>query len=115
MAAAAAAARARQLAPQKSPIPALCARRRWQLPRCRRGLSGAAASAPAAKKVIIDTDPGCDDAMAFVCAIHSGSVGGTVAGRAVAPLDVIGLTSIFGNVHTELATANALRLVELGI
>jgi inosine-uridine nucleoside N-ribohydrolase len=53
--------------------------------------------------------------MAFVCAIHSGSVGGTVAGRAVAPLDVIGLTSIFGNVHTELATANALRLVELGI
>ena len=28
-------------------------------------------------------------------------------------LDVIGLTTIFGNVHTDLATTNALRLLEI--
>lgn len=83
------------------------------LRRLSRGLSGGAATH--AKKVIIDTDPGCDDAMAFVCAIHSRADSGlkAVGGGAVAPLDVIGLTSIFGNVHIELATANSLRLVEL--
>lgn len=62
-----------------------------------RALATAAAGATDKKKVIIDTDPGCDDAMAFVCAIHSASaalqmqrVGG---GGSVAELDVVGLTS----------------------
>lgn len=53
-----------------------------------------------AKKIIIDTDPGIDDAMAILFAFAS------------AELDVIALTTIFGNVATPLATANALRLVE---
>jgi inosine-uridine nucleoside N-ribohydrolase len=53
------------------------------------------------KKIIIDTDPGIDDAMAILFAFASPE------------LEVVGLTSIFGNVHTPLATQNALRLVEL--
>lgn len=52
------------------------------------------------KKIIIDTDPGIDDAMAILFALRSPEV------------EVIGLTTIFGNVHTGLATQNALRLVE---
>lgn len=52
-------------------------------------------------KIIIDTDPGVDDAMAIFFALASPE------------LDVIGLTTIFGNVHTALATTNALRLLEI--
>lgn len=52
------------------------------------------------KKIIIDTDPGIDDAMAILFALASPE------------LDVVGLTTIFGNVHTEQATQNALRLLE---
>lgn len=51
-------------------------------------------------KVIIDTDPGIDDAMAIHMAFADPS------------LDIIGLTSIFGNVFTEQATRNALFLAE---
>ncbi|KAE8776588.1 Protein argonaute 1C [Hordeum vulgare] len=52
------------------------------------------------KKVIIDTDPGIDDAMAIFVALRSPE------------LEVVGLTTIFGNVYTALATRNALHLVE---
>jgi uridine nucleosidase len=52
------------------------------------------------KKIIIDTDPGVDDAMAILLALKSPEI------------EVVGLTTIFGNVHTDLATQNALRLVE---
>ncbi|MCY3796968.1 MAG: nucleoside hydrolase, partial [Chloroflexi bacterium] len=48
------------------------------------------------RKIIIDTDPGVDDTMAIFFALCSPE------------LDVVGLTTIFGNVHTELATKNAL-------
>ncbi|MDX1993947.1 MAG: nucleoside hydrolase, partial [bacterium] len=51
--------------------------------------------------IIIDTDPGVDDAMAIFFALKSHE------------LDVIGLTTIFGNCHTALATTNALRLLEI--
>ncbi len=52
-------------------------------------------------KLIIDTDPGVDDAMAILyAAAHPG-------------LDLIGLTSIFGNVPVATATRNALWLAEL--
>lgn len=54
-----------------------------------------------ARKIIIDTDPGVDDSMAIFFALASPE------------LDVIGLTTIFGNVHTSLATKNALRLLEI--
>jgi uridine nucleosidase len=54
-----------------------------------------------AKKIIIDTDPGVDDTIAILTALRSPEV------------DVIGLTSVFGNVPGEIAAQNALRLVEL--
>ena len=53
------------------------------------------------QKIIIDTDPGIDDAMAILFALKAPE------------LEVVGLTTIYGNVHTDLATQNALRLVEL--
>lgn len=53
------------------------------------------------KKIIIDTDPGIDDAIALCYAI------------AHPELDVLALTTIFGNVATNLAVDNALRLCEL--
>lgn len=53
------------------------------------------------RKIIIDTDPGVDDAMAIFFALRAPE------------LDVIGLTTIFGNVHTDLATMNALRLLDI--
>ncbi|KAK4387871.1 putative uridine nucleosidase 2 [Sesamum angolense] len=53
------------------------------------------------KKIIIDTDPGVDDAMAIFLALQSPEV------------EVIGLTTIYGNVYTTLATRNALHLVIL--
>ncbi len=51
-------------------------------------------------KIIIDTDPGVDDAMAIHYAFAHGG------------LEVLGMTSIFGNVWVEQATRNALFLAE---
>lgn len=53
-------------------------------------------------KMIIDTDPGIDDAMAIFYAMGAPDI------------DLLGLTSIFGNVTVEQATRNALRLFEWG-
>ena len=50
--------------------------------------------------VIIDTDPGIDDAMA----IHYAS--------AHPDIELVGLTTVFGNVFVEQATRNALFLKE---
>lgn len=58
------------------------------------------ATAPC-QKIIIDTDPGVDDALAIHLAF------------ADPRLEVLGLTTIFGNVHTDQATRNALHLVEM--
>lgn len=57
--------------------------------------------AQARRRLIIDTDPGVDDAMAIQLALRSPR------------LELVGLTTIFGNVDTGLATENALRLLEL--
>ncbi|NMB63143.1 MAG: nucleoside hydrolase [Chloroflexi bacterium] len=54
-----------------------------------------------ATKIIIDTDPGIDDAIAICMAINSPSI------------SVLGLTSVFGNTYGELTAYNALRLAEL--
>ena len=52
-------------------------------------------------KLIIDTDPGVDDAMAILYATaHAG-------------LELIGLTTVFGNVPVATATRNALFLAEM--
>ena len=55
-----------------------------------------------ARKLVIDTDPGVDDAMAILMALASPE------------LDVLGLTTVFGNAGTEITTQNALRLLEIG-
>eukprot|EP00249_Psilotum_nudum_P008967 c21624_g1_i1 orf=65-1132(+) len=53
------------------------------------------------RKIIIDTDPGIDDAMTIFMAFQSPE------------LEVIGLTTIFGNVETPKATENTLHLCEV--
>ena len=52
-------------------------------------------------KLLIDTDPGIDDALAIQFAL------------ACPEFEVIGLTTIYGNVPVERSTENALRLIEL--
>lgn len=55
-------------------------------------------------KLIIDTDPGIDDAQAIAFAV------------AHPELELLGLTTVFGNVSVELATKNALIIAEkLGV
>ena len=53
------------------------------------------------RQIIVDTDPGIDDAMAIFYALASPE------------LDVVGLTTVFGNVGVDLGTTNALRLLEI--
>lgn len=52
------------------------------------------------RKVIIDTDPGVDDTFAILLALRSPEI------------QVIGLTTLFGNVSTSTATLNSLHLLE---
>ncbi|MGW4396764.1 nucleoside hydrolase [Amycolatopsis nivea] len=52
-------------------------------------------------KLIIDTDPGVDDAFAIALAARSADV------------DLLGVTTVFGNVPLATTTANARRLLQL--
>lgn len=52
-------------------------------------------------KLIIDSDPGVDDAFAIALAALSPDV------------DLLGVTTVFGNVSLRSTTANALRILEL--
>ncbi len=52
------------------------------------------------RKFIYDTDPGVDDSMAFFLAMASPE------------LELVGVTTVFGNGGTRVTTENALRLVE---
>ncbi|WP_341213583.1 nucleoside hydrolase [uncultured Limimaricola sp.] len=54
-----------------------------------------------AQKIIIDTDPGQDDAVAILLALASPE------------LDVLGLTAVAGNVPLDLTQRNARQIVEL--
>lgn len=54
-----------------------------------------------ARKVVIDTDPGIDDALAIFLALASPEI------------EVLGLTSVFGNAAVEVTTRNALMLLEI--
>ncbi|MFT4012545.1 MAG: nucleoside hydrolase [Paracoccus sp. (in: a-proteobacteria)] len=51
-------------------------------------------------KILIDTDPGIDDAMAIIFAARHPEI------------EILGLTTVFGNVPVQTATLNALALVE---
>jgi inosine-uridine nucleoside N-ribohydrolase len=63
--------------------------------------SAPSTAAPAAKKVIIDTDPGTDDALAILLALNSPE------------LDVRALTVVPGNVTARQGLENALKLASL--
>lgn len=52
-------------------------------------------------KIILDTDPGIDDAMAIFFAFQSPHI------------DVLGLTTVYGNVPVTMSAQNALTLCEL--
>jgi inosine-uridine nucleoside N-ribohydrolase len=53
------------------------------------------------QKIIFDTDPGVDDAMAIQVLLNSPEI------------EILGLTTVFGNVDLEKTTENALRLLEI--
>ena len=53
------------------------------------------------RKLIIDCDPGIDDAMAIILALQYPG------------FEILGITTTFGNATIEQATKNALRIVEL--
>ncbi|KAG2332668.1 hypothetical protein Bca52824_003848 [Brassica carinata] len=70
---------------------------------CNGGISngdGLGISASKREKLIIDTDPGIDDSMAIMMAFQTPE------------LEILGLTTVFGNVSTQDATRNALLLCE---
>jgi purine nucleosidase len=56
---------------------------------------------PKAQKIIIDTDPGQDDAVAILLALASPE------------LDILGITAVAGNVPLKLTERNARRICEL--
>ena len=56
-------------------------------------------SATTTRKILIDTDPGIDDAMAIFYALASPE------------LDVVGLTTVFGNAHTSVCTTERAEAV----
>jgi inosine-uridine nucleoside N-ribohydrolase len=53
------------------------------------------------RKIIIDTDPGQDDALAILLALASPE------------LDVLGITAVAGNVPLQLTETNARKICEL--
>ena len=57
---------------------------------------------PPPYKIIFDTDPGIDDAMALLLALSSPK-----------EIEVVGITTVFGNTHVEGTTINALNLLDL--
>lgn len=56
---------------------------------------------PAARKIIIDTDPGQDDALAILLALASPE------------LEILGITAVAGNVPLRLTLLNARKICEL--
>ena len=57
---------------------------------------------PESRKIIIDTDPGQDDAVAILLALASPE------------LEVLGITAVAGNVPLALTEKNARKICELG-
>ena len=55
----------------------------------------------ATHKIILDTDPGIDDAMAIFFAMQSPDI------------EILGLTTVYGNVPVSMSAQNALRLCDI--
>src|SRR4030095_8217018 len=60
--------------------------------------TGEASAQP--RRIVIDCDPGIDDAMAIVLALQ------------YAGFEVVGISTAFGNAYVDQATQNALTIVE---
>ena len=56
---------------------------------------------PQPRKIIIDTDPGQDDAVAILLALGSNE------------LEIVGITAVAGNVPLKLTEKNARKICEL--
>ena len=56
------------------------------------------------KKVIIDTDPGIDDAMAIMMALKEHKKGS---------IDILAITLVYGNSTIDNAQVNVLRVLEV--
>ena len=56
------------------------------------------------KKVIIDTDPGIDDAMAIMMALKEHKKGN---------IDILAITLVYGNSTIDNAQVNVLRVLEV--
>jgi purine nucleosidase len=54
------------------------------------------------RPVLLDTDPGIDDAMALAMLLNSPEI------------ELVGCTTVFGNAHTTTTTHNALALLQIG-
>ncbi|KAE8717047.1 putative uridine nucleosidase 2 [Hibiscus syriacus] len=65
------------------------------------GSHGVFVSSANRNKLIIDTDPGIDDSIAILMAFQNPEY------------EILGLTTVFGNLHTKDATRNALLLCEI--
>ncbi len=63
-------------------------------------------------KVIIDTDPGTDDAIALLMALEEPRLPGQRAGPPGTGLDVVGITTVGGNASLDHTTRNALAVLE---
>jgi inosine-uridine nucleoside N-ribohydrolase len=70
-------------------------------PRAMRGMTQSQTTSAGAQAVIIDTDPGVDDAFALLLAMRSSE------------LKVLAVTAVAGNVPLDVTLPNALRLVEI--
>ena len=53
------------------------------------------------RKVLIDCDPGTDDAHAICMAVAHDNI------------DLVAITTVFGNVDIEKSTVNALRILQI--
>ena len=53
------------------------------------------------RRIILDTDPGVDDALAIILAMNSSE------------LEVVGITTVHGNVSVDLGTSNAIKVLGL--
>lgn len=84
-----------------SPSATPCPRPLFRTPRALGGRVASDYAARVSKKIVIDCDPGIDDALAITLAHGHPDV------------EIVGLTTVGGNVELAKTTANALRLREL--
>jgi len=69
-----------------------------------------ASPAPSRRRLVIDTDGGCDDAIAILLALRAGA---DPAAGSEGTVEVLAITSVFGNVSMPQATENVFTLLRV--